>query len=441
MDPLSLSAGIIAVLQVTGKLLSYLNDIRNATKDQTQLTVEAYNICSLLASLRVRVEHSDAHDAWFTAVRSLGTKNGPLDQVREALERLVSKVEPFQGLKGLGRQLMWKFEKSEMGDILDKIERIKPLVNIALTGDLFTLTQAVSKELGAIGKEVSEIDDNITAIHDGQQQIAEGVSDIGFNVTALTIGQQEEELRKIASWLSPVDFRSRHWEILKGAQAGTRQWLFDSEKFRNWVDRDRGALWCPGIPGAGKTVTLSIIIDHLQTKYREKNVAVACLFCNYRDRSAQSAEIFMSNLLKQVVQQKRTISAELEGLYNEREKGQLTFAESTELFSHEISHFSKVFVVIDALDETSEHEDIRRLLLPELQRLPLNLLVTSRYEKSIEQRLSKAEHLEIRATAADVETYVKARIPSEHLLARHIRADPTLEETIVDGIVRKSQGM
>lgn len=441
MDPLSLSANIIAVLQLTGKLLSYLNDVRNATKDQAQLTVEAYNICSLLASLRIRVEQSNAHDPWFTAVRNLGTENGPLDQVKQALERLVFKAEPFQGVKGLGRQLMWKFEKSEMGDILNKIERIKTLVNIALTGDLFTLTQAMAKELSAIGKEVSGINESIIALHDGQQQIAEGISDIGYGVNALNIGQQEEELRKIASWLSPIDFRSRHQEILKGAQAGTCQWLFDSEKFRSWVDTDRGALWCPGIPGAGKTVASSIIIDHLQTKYRKENVAVTCLFCNYRDRSAQSAEIFMSNLLKQVVQQKRIISAELRERYNEREKSQLTFAESAKLFRHEISHVSKVFVVIDALDETSEHEDIRRLVLPELQSLPINLLVTSRYEKSIEQRLGKAEQLEIQATAVDVETYVKARIPSEHLLARHIQADPTLEETIVDGIVKKSQGM
>lgn len=86
MNPLSLSVSIIAVLQLTGKLLSYLNDVQNATKDQAQLTVEAYNICSLLASLRIRVEQSNAHDRWFTAVRNLGTENGPLDQVKIALE-------------------------------------------------------------------------------------------------------------------------------------------------------------------------------------------------------------------------------------------------------------------------------------------------------------------------------------------------------------------
>ena len=441
MDPVSLSASIVAMLQITGKLLSYLNDVRNTTKDQAQLAVEASNIYGLLASLRFRVEQSNAHDPWFSAVHNLGTENGPLDQAREALERLVSKAEPCQGIQRLGKQLMWKFEKSEMRDILDKIERIKTLVNIALTDDLFTLSQAMSKKLGAMGEEVSLVSEGITALHDGQQMIGEDVSNISVGVTALNDGQNEEERRKVENWLSPIDFKYRHREILKGAQAGTRQWLFDSKKFRTWVDADRGTLWCPGIPGAGKTVTSSIIIDKLQSEYKNENVAVTCLSCNYRDRAAQSAEIFMANLVKQIVQLKRTVSTELTARYKERERGRPTFAELATLFSQEISHFSKVFVVIDALDETSEREDIRRLVLSELQNLPVNLLVTSRYEKSIEQRLGKAERLEIRATAADVKTYVKARIPSEHLLARHIEADPTLEETIVNKIVEKSQGM
>ena len=441
MDPLSLSASIVAVLQITGKLLSYLNDVRNSTKDQAQLAVEASNIYGLLASLRFRVEQSNPHDPWFSAVRNLGTENGPLDQAKEALERLVTKAEPCQGIQRLGKQLMWKFEKSEMRDILDKIERIKTLVNIALTDDLFTLSQAMSKKLGAMGKEVSLVSEGVTALHDGQQMIGEDVSSISIGVTALNDGQQEEERRKVENWLSPIDFRYRHREILKGAQAGTRQWLFDSKKFRDWVDADRGTLWCPGIPGAGKTVTSSIIIDHLQSEYKNENVAVTCLFCNYRDGAAQTAEIFMANLVKQIAQQKRTTSTELTARYKERERGRPTFTELATLFSQEIGHFSKVFVVIDALDETSEREDIRRLVLSELQTLPVNLLVTSRYEKSIEQRFGKAERLDIWATAADVQTYVKARIPSEHLLARHIQADPTLEETIVNKIVEKSQGV
>ncbi len=318
MDPMSLSASIIAVLQITGTLLSYLNDVRNATKGQAQLAVEASNIYSLLTALRFRVEQSNGHDSWFAAVRNLGTENGPLDQIRQALERLASKTEPSHGVKNLGKQFVWKFEKSETEEILRKIERVKSLVNIALTSDLFSLSQAMKKDLSNIREEVVDTNHGVTNLYDGQQRIREGLSDISVGVNNLHVEQRDEDRRKVEDWLCLIDFRSRQQEILKGAQAGTRQWLFDSKEFQNWVNAGRGTLWCPGIPGAGKTVTSSIIISHLQSKFKGDNVAVTCLFCNYRDRVAQTAEIFMANLLKQVIQQKETISPEVRDLYNER---------------------------------------------------------------------------------------------------------------------------
>lgn len=209
MDPLSLSASIIAVLQLTGKLLSYLNDVRNATKEQAQLTVEASNTYSLLASLRFRVERSDAHDPWFTAVRGLETKNGPLDQLRQSLEDLESKFEPSHGIKKLGKQIGWSFEKSDMANILVRIERIKTLVNIAITSDLFTLSQAINQELGAVSKGVSQINTGMTALDDGQKGLSEAVSGINSGVTALHLGQQEGERRQIEDWLSSIDLEPR----------------------------------------------------------------------------------------------------------------------------------------------------------------------------------------------------------------------------------------
>ena len=162
------------------------------------------------------------------------------------------------------------------GGTVNKIERVKRLVNIALAGDLFSLTEAMNKKLSAIGGEVSEINDGVTALYYGQQKIGKCVSDISVGVTALTIEQHEEERRKIEEWLSLIDFRSRQHQVFRGAQAGTRQWLFDSEEFQDWIDPDRGTLWCPGTPGAGTIVTSSIIIDYLQSRFKDTNVAVTC---------------------------------------------------------------------------------------------------------------------------------------------------------------------
>ncbi|KAK7177936.1 hypothetical protein PSPO01_16015 [Paraphaeosphaeria sporulosa] len=78
MDPLSAAANIIAVLQLSGKVLGYLNDVKDASKDRAKCAVETSNVHSLLINLRFRLEEGSAPR--YTAVRALGVENGPLDQ-------------------------------------------------------------------------------------------------------------------------------------------------------------------------------------------------------------------------------------------------------------------------------------------------------------------------------------------------------------------------
>ena len=135
MDGLSVAASIIAVLQLTGTVIGYLNDVKDAPKECQQCTIEASNIQNLLINLRYRLEQGQAGDPWFTAVRALNIENGPLDQYKQALEQLRSRVEIQDGVQKVKRRLLWKFSKEEVASILARMERLKSLVNIALEMD------------------------------------------------------------------------------------------------------------------------------------------------------------------------------------------------------------------------------------------------------------------------------------------------------------------
>jgi hypothetical protein len=135
MDGLSDVASIIAVLQLTSAAIGYLNDVKNAPKECQQCTIEASNIQNLLINLRYRLEQAQAGDPWFTAVRALSIENGPLDQYKQALEQLQSKVEVQGGAQKLKRRLFWKFSKTEVAAILERMERLKTLVIVALEMD------------------------------------------------------------------------------------------------------------------------------------------------------------------------------------------------------------------------------------------------------------------------------------------------------------------
>ena len=135
MDPLSIAASIIAVEQLTCKVVAYLNDVKDASKDRARCAIEASNLYNLLVTLRFRVEEGRSNESWYTAVRALAVQNGPLDQYRHALEQLQVKVMSGSGHKKLGNALVWKFIKDEVACVLSGIERLKTLVQIALEVD------------------------------------------------------------------------------------------------------------------------------------------------------------------------------------------------------------------------------------------------------------------------------------------------------------------
>jgi hypothetical protein len=135
MDPLSATASIIAILQLTGKVLGYLSDVKDAPKECQKCAIEASNLQHLLINLRYRLEQGQTGDSWFTEVRTLSVENGPLDQYRQALEQLQSKIEVSNSVQKIKRQLAWNFNKAEIAEILARMERLKSLVSIALEMD------------------------------------------------------------------------------------------------------------------------------------------------------------------------------------------------------------------------------------------------------------------------------------------------------------------
>jgi uncharacterized protein with NAD-binding domain and iron-sulfur cluster len=135
MDPLSATGSIISILQLSNKVVGYLNDVKDASKERAKCAVEASNLHSLLVNLRFHLEEGNADTPWYTAVRALAVENGPLDQFKQALEKLQSKMTGGGQRKKAGKALVWKFKKEEIASILGRMERLKTVVGIAFQMD------------------------------------------------------------------------------------------------------------------------------------------------------------------------------------------------------------------------------------------------------------------------------------------------------------------
>jgi hypothetical protein len=134
-DPLSISASVTSILQLTGTIVQYLNDIKGFTEERNMIIEEVSSISGFLYILKDLAERPQGEKTWSATVTSLNVPNGPLEQFRIVLEQLASKLEPVRGLKKIGKQLAWPFQKNEAKNILNTVERQKTIFNLALQND------------------------------------------------------------------------------------------------------------------------------------------------------------------------------------------------------------------------------------------------------------------------------------------------------------------
>ncbi|EGN97177.1 hypothetical protein SERLA73DRAFT_10382, partial [Serpula lacrymans var. lacrymans S7.3] len=242
------------------------------------------------------------------------------------------------------------------------------------------------------------------------------------------------------NWLSPLNFRQTQSEVRGIWREGTGGWVLENETFKQWLRGDLKTLWCPGIPGAGKTVLASYIINHLE-KNRDNDATVVYIYCNYKEHSGQTACNLVASLLKQLVQDFPLAFGRIsEEFKRHREQDfRPTLSEIRDALINEIKQYSQVFIIVDALDEISEDDDTRSEMLHCLQSLEGSLLVTSRDISSIKVVLHEALRIDICAHEDDVRNYITNRIRLRTQLDRLL--GDALREEAIERLIREAQGM
>ena len=104
--------------------------------------------------------------------------------------------------------------------------------------------------------------------------------------------------------------------------------------------------------------------------------------------------------------------------------------------------YSRVFIIVDALDECQPFESYRTTFLTEIFNLQaksrVNIFATSRIIPEITERFEGSVSLEIRASEPDVRRYVDGHISH---LPSFVGHRPDLQEEIKAEIVKAVNGM
>ncbi|KAK1479142.1 ankyrin repeat protein [Colletotrichum tamarilloi] len=419
MDP----SGIIGIISVVAQIVTTCTKLglswRDAPEDAKRFKNEMdglYKTLSETSSLLIQnPDFIVAFEGQHSAVLSnLTTLSSPDDEslLSACQDELVRILEGLQ--KQLeGSRFGWqRFKAMFSGEMtqsaIENLQRRCQVINSMISIDNTTLAVKTNLEVRSLKKDLA--------------------------------GRHLEERKiQILDRITPVDFTTQQIDNLDRRQEGTGKWLLESPEFEAWVLGDRRTLFCPGMPGAGKTMLSSIVIEHLKRRFEgNSTVGVSFMFCNFRRHDEQTPRNLLASILKQLY---CTTPEECEEVENTYRHGMSSASKQDIMrcLQAVVPRFSRVYVVIDALDELDENRNMFLEAIWSLQETSyVNIFATSRHIPEIERYFDGSPCIEIRASDGDVMKFLDGQMSK---LPLAVRKNEGLQDQIKDAIIQAVQGI
>ncbi|KAH0271012.1 Pfs, NACHT and ankyrin domain protein, partial [Aureobasidium melanogenum] len=285
-----------------------------------------------------------------------------------------------------------------------------------------------------LGDIESKLDDTI----EGTQRIQSTLQSV----------EKIDQRARIVKWLSPSDPSANYNEALRQRHEGTGRWFLQSKAFEQWKRNPRSFLWLHGIPGCGKTVLSSTIIECLKQDMTSR--LLVYFYFDFNGKNKQSLDNLLRSLVEQIYQSQPQSRRPLEQLWASCGQGSQEPSTSSlkNVLEVVLSGAGSVTIILDALDESKPRHEILAWLktLAENTSIVCQLLVTARREEDIESALQCWTHPEDRVPIQqnevnkDISAYVKNKVRNGDDLKRW-RSRPDLQEEIEVKLMKKADGM
>lgn len=183
-----------------------------------------------------------------------------------------------------------------------------------------------------------------------------------------------------------------------------------------------------------------MVIQHLKEHAEKKDVGVAYIYLDRNDSIA--LQHLLAIIWEQLLRNRETLSEDVIGVYNRciQRKTYPGVKDTFGILQSQIRKFSRVFVIVDGLDE--RQEKFREDMVQEIKKLgsTISLMVTSRFE-SDKGDIVKEETIQILASTDDMKALIHSRISRSSRLLRHLQEDEELRELIMVTVAEKAKGM
>lgn len=257
----------------------------------------------------------------------------------------------------------------------------------------------------------------------------------------------EQSREKILEWLTVVDPSGYHNTISAMREKHTGLWLDKSPEYRAWKN-DQGSsplIWFHGIPGAGKTVLFSHIVEDVRThcrtiKYYSDLPSICIYYYCYFGRNQDESLPLLRWILSQLARRAKYVPRVLKDLFD---SGHQPDSEAVFKALSELSQqFTTIYVLVDGLDESANRGNILRVMRKLRESDNLRLLAMSREENDIKEAMkricAKTVSLSNKFVDEDIATYIKSELADNARLSLYPQG---LKQEIETSLVRGARGM
>ncbi|KAI9157949.1 Vegetative incompatibility protein [Paramyrothecium foliicola] len=415
-DPLSIGASVLAFIGLADRIIrasQYVVDsIQDAPNDVRMILGEVISLRAIVESLEIQ-EWSD--DSTPGLLADLFKTSGPIDTCRRCLSELEGLLPSFaKEDSGISKrrlhisQLAWPLKQSKARKLLAEISHHKATLLLAISGD-----------------------------------VVHSLKDIKTKLSQLQEVMSDSERHEVLKWLEQINPSTLHNEAYKKHELRTSIWLISSLEWKSWLDESSPDkfLWIYGIPGSGKTVLASFIVEQLKKLYGGDNdYQCAYYYCHYTHNRDEATSL-LRWAISQICRRNKWVPHQLKDLYD---LGCDTSIPDLENVLEAVLERLQVFyLVIDAVDESIPRSDLLSLiatLAVDKRFQKIRVLATSRQYFDIERMfsgISTSISMSNPLVDADIRWFVRDKLASSYRLQRWKHMFGEIEDTLV----AKAQGM
>jgi Cdc6-like AAA superfamily ATPase len=240
-----------------------------------------------------------------------------------------------------------------------------------------------------------------------------------------------------------TDPSSNHNGAWSLREPNTGKWLIRSPDYVDWMKGSTSFLWLYGIPGSGKTILASFVVEDVKEFCKSTALNGWAYYYFYFRREKDEVPHFLCWVINQLCRQSKYIPPEVQELH--RHGGEPGTASLLIALSAVLTGFQQVYLILDALDESTNRPQLLDVLIKlssDANFAKLRILATSRKEQDIERALRGISTVislnQNQWVDNDIRFYIQSRLREDRKLSRWPEA---LRSEIEVALVKGAMGM